>query len=339
MSSKVTLTKYFEAVDRRLEREGLAPTAGFRVRICDKLIDLRFPTEEQAQAGRSSIEGFLSEEAGDADAAFLYWYDRCDAYLPEGEGEFSSVWQSKDASGTLRIGTDDDSLVGCDFVRQRYYFARPEPKDAGYLRSRHVMVNAFARWARSNNKLLLHAAAVGTGGKGVLVVGRGGSGKSTFAISCLAEGLDFVSDDYALITASGPLRAMPLYTVVALREDMYEKFPQLGKPILEEDGSFRGGKPQFQVPAERFCPGLDICAIVMPKIMGDPEPSIAPIAPGKVMTQLIHSTITQIESRRDTALIMQMAQRLSALPIYEMRMSTDLTKNPAFLRSFIEKEF
>lgn len=339
MPQKVTLTEYFQAVDRRLQREGLAPTAGFRVRICDRLIDLRFPTEAQAQAGRSSVEGFVTQEAGQPDAAFLYWYDRCDAYLPAGEGEFSSVWQSQDATGTLRIGTDDDSLVGCDFVRQRYYFARPEPADSGYMRSRHVMVNAFARWARSNDKLLFHAAAVGTGGKGVLVAGRGGSGKSTFAISCLAEGLDFVSDDYTLITASGPLRAMPLYTIVALREDMYQRFPHLEKPLLEEDGSFRGGKPQFQVPPERFSPSLDIQAIVMPKIAGDAEPSIAPIPPGKVMTQLIHSTITQIESRRDTALIQQMARRLSGLPIYEMRMSTDLTKNPAFLRSFIEKEF
>ena len=339
MSQKVTLTEYFQAVDRRLQREGLAPTAGFRVKICDQLIDLRFPTEVQAKAGRSSVEGFLSRETGEPDAAFLYWYDRCDAYLPAGEAEFSSVWQSSDATGTLRIGTDDDSLVGCDFARQRYYFARPEPADSGYMRSRHVMVNAFARWARSNDMLLFHAAAVGTGGKGVLIAGRGGSGKSTFAISCLAEGLDFVSDDYTLLSASGTLRAMPLYTIVALREDMYQKFPQLGQPILEEDGSFRGGKPQFQVPPERFSPGLEIQAIIMPKIAGDTEPSIAPVSPGRVMTQLIHSTITQIESRRDTALIQQMARRLAGLPIYEMSMSTDLTKNPAFLRSFIEKEF
>lgn len=339
MPSKVTLTEYFQAVDRRLQREGLAPTAGFRVRICDKLIDLRFPTEAQAQAGYSSVAGFITREAGQPDAVFQYWYDRCDAYLPAGEAEHSSVWQSRDATGTLRIGTDDDSLVGCDFVRQRYYFARPEPADSGYMRSRHVMVNAFARWARSNDMLLFHAAAVGTGGKGVLIAGRGGSGKSTFAISCLAEGLDFVSDDYTLITASGPLRAMPLYTIVALREDMYQRFPQLGQPILEEDGSFRGGKPQFQVPPDRFSPSLDIRAIILPKIGGDTEPSIAPIPPGKVMTPLIHSTITQIESRRDTAMIHLMAQRLSALPIYEMCMSSDLAKNPAFLRSFIEKEY
>ena len=338
MSQKVALTEYFKAVDRRLIREGLMPRSSFRVNICNKLIDLYFPNEPLAESGASCIEAFITDKKGEPDATFLYWYDRCDAYLPKGEGEFSSVWQSADDTGTLKIGTDDDSLVGCDVARQRYYFARPEPATSAYLKSRHIMVNAFARWARYNGMLLLHAAAVGAGGNGVLIAGRGGSGKSTFAVSCLAQGLDFVSDDYTLITADGPLEAKPLYSVVALREDMYKSFPQLGSPMLESDGSFRGGKPQFCVPKERFSESLDIKALVMPVIAFDEEPSISRVSPGKIMTQLIHSTITQIEFRRDTALIQQMLRRLSSLPIYEMRMSTDLAKNPAFLRRFIEKE-
>lgn len=334
-----TLSQYFEAVDRRLEKSGLAPTAGFRVRVCDQLIDLRFPEQKQADDGRSSMEGFLTDDPGEPDASFLYWYDRCDAYLPAGEAEKSAVWKSADATGTLCIGTDGDTFVGCDFLRQRYYFARPEPTKSGYIACRHAMVNAFARWALATDKLLLHAAAVGTHGKGVLVAGRGGSGKSTFAISCLSAGLDFVSDDYTLLTASGPLRAMPLYTVVALRPDMFEKMPQLGAPILEPDGSYRGGKPQVQVPKERFCSSLDIQAIIMPRITGEKDVAIVPTPPGKAMVQLIHSTIGQIEMQRDTGLIQQMAMRFSGLPVYEMRMSTDLEKNPAALREFIRKTF
>ena len=54
---------------------------------------------------------------------------------------------------------------------------------------------------------------------------------------------------------------------------------------------------------------------------------------------MVYSTITQVESRRDSGLILQMTRRLSGLPVYEFSMSTDLKENPAFLRSFIEKEF
>lgn len=338
MSSKVTLTEYFQAVDRRLLREGLLPTAGFRVKVCEELIDLWFPTQELADACRSGLEAFVSEDAGAPDGEFFYWYDRCDAYLPEGEAEHSSVWKSEDATGSLKIGTDDDSLVGCDHVRRRYYFARPKPEKDPYLASRHMMVNAFARWAKDTDKVLLHAAAVGVGGTGVLVAGRGGVGKSTFAISCLADGMEFVSDDYTLITASGALLAMPLYSIVALRSDMCGTLPGFEHPLLEEDGSYRGGKPQFQVPKERFSSRLEIKAMIIPKVANEAEPSIRKVAPGNVMAQLIHSTITQIEARRDMELVRRMASRLSQLPVYEMSMSTDLMKNPAFLRSFIEKE-
>lgn len=334
MPGKVSLTEYFQAVERYLVNTGKMPSAYFRVKVCGELIELRFPTEELAQVGRSSLSGFVTEEDGPADAAFFYWYDQCDDYLPAGEGAHSSVWRSNDATGSLMIGTDRDILMGQDFARKRFYCAQPQPKDESQLTCRHIMVNAFAFWAKHSDKLLLHAAAVGYDKTGVLVVGRGGRGKSTFAVSCLCEGLDFVSDDYTLVTASGPLKAMPLYSCIGLRQDMLAKLPQLGQP-----SAMVLGKPLFELPGSRYCDSMDIKAIIMPLVEGDAEPSIYPIPKTNAMAQLISSTASQLESRHDTALIQKMSARLSGLPVYEMRMSTDLTKNPAFLRSFIEKEF
>lgn len=333
MPSKIKLTQYFQAVERHLTKTGKMPPAFFRVRICGELIELRFPTEELAKVGKSSLSGFLTDDDGPADAAFFYWYDRCDDYLPEGEGAHSSVWRSNDETGSLMIGTDKDILMGQDFARKRFYCAQPQPKDESQLTCRHIMVNAFAFWAKHSDKLLLHAAAVGCNKTGVLVVGRGGRGKSTFAVSCLTEGLDFVSDDYTLLTASGPLDAMPLYSCVGLRQDMWEKLPELGQP-----SAMVLGKPLFEIPGSRYCGRMRIKAIIMPLAAGDDEPSIYPIARSNALAQLISSTVSQLESKHDTALIQKMSMRLAGLPVYEMRMSTDLKKNPAFLRSFIEKE-
>lgn len=330
----VTLTEYFQAVERHLTQTGKMPAHLLRVRICGELIELHFPTAELAQVGRNSLSGFLTEEEGTADAAFFYWYDRCDDYLPAGEGDHSSLWRSHDETGSLVIGTDRDVLMGQDFARKRFYWAQPEPEREEQLACRHIMVNAFAFWAKHSDKLLLHAAAVGWQGEGVLVVGRGGRGKSTFAVSCLTEGLDFVSDDYTLLTASGELEALPLYSCVGLRQDMWAKLPQLGQP-----SAMVLGKPLFEIPGSRYCQRMKIRAIIMPRAEGDREPSIAPVSGNNAMAQLISSTVTQLESRHDTALIRKMAMRLGGLPVYEMRMSTDLQKNPAFLRSFIEKEF
>jgi hypothetical protein len=232
------LTEYFQAVDRHLQRADLEPREGFRVRIGDKLIDLRFPTKEMAEAGSRSLDGFVVTEPGEPDAVLLYWYDYCDAYLPAGEAQHSSVWQSQDATGALQIGTDQHRLLGSDISRKRFYYARPQPADVDYSVYGHTLANLFSRWASESDRILLHAAAIGWNGKGVLVVGRGGSGKSTFSVSCLMAGLDFVSDDYTLVSASGPLQAMPLYTSVAVNPDMYERLPRLGSPSVQPNASW-----------------------------------------------------------------------------------------------------
>lgn len=339
MPSKIRLTDYFAAVDRHLERETKLPSAGFRVRICDRLIDLYFPTEEMARAARFSVSGFISNDGGKPDATLLYWYDRCDAYLPSGAAANSAVWQSRDATGALQIGTDTHRLIGSDFVRRRFYYARPEPDDIDYAVYGHTLAGLFSRWASESDQILLHAAAVGTDGVGVLVVGRSGSGKSTFSVSCLAAGMDFVSDDYTLVSGSGPLCAMPLYTSVAVNPDMHKKLPQLGEPSVTPNAAWCNGKLQFHLRREQICPRLTIKAIVMPKISGKDEPSIHLSTAGAAMTQMLHSSLTQLDRNRDTALMHQTAARLSGLPVYEMQMSTDLTKNHVFLREFIKKEF
>ena len=46
----------------------------------------------------------------------------------------------------------------------------------------------------------LHAACVGQGGRGVLLIGESGAGKSTASLHCLLRGLDFVSEDSIFAT-------------------------------------------------------------------------------------------------------------------------------------------
>ncbi len=339
MSSKVVLTEYFQAVDRHLSSTGKLPQAGFRVKISNQLIDLYFPTEEMAQAARFSVSGFITEEVGEPNATFLYWYDRCDDYLPAGAAKTSSVWQSNDATGSLQIGTDTHRLIGSDFVRNRFYYARLRPNDIDYAVYGHTLAGLFSRWASQTDKILLHAAAVGYQGTGVLVVGRSGSGKSTFSVSCLAAGLDFVSDDYTLVTGSGALCAMPLYTSVAVNPDMHKKMPQLGEPSVPPNTAWCNGKLQFHLKNQQICPCLALKAIIMPQISGKEEPSIHLSTVGAAMTQMLHSSLTQLDRNRDTALMKQMASRMAGLPVYQMQMSTDLSKNHVFLREFIKKEF
>lgn len=62
----------------------------------------------------------------------------------------------------------------------------------------------------------VHASAVGREGKFLLIVGPGGAGKSTAALSCLAAGWEYAGDDFVLINPTQRL-VEPLYASGRLR--------------------------------------------------------------------------------------------------------------------------
>jgi energy-coupling factor transporter ATP-binding protein EcfA2 len=72
--------------------------------------------------------------------------------------------------------------------------------------------------ARAQRLVPLHAACVGRGGRGVLVVGASGSGKSTLVLQCLLAGLDFLAEDSVLVRPAG-LLATGVANFLHLRSD------------------------------------------------------------------------------------------------------------------------
>jgi len=64
----------------------------------------------------------------------------------------------------------------------------------------------------------LHAACVGYGGRGVLLMGPSGSGKSTLVLQCLLAGLDFLAEDSVLVHPGG-LEATGVANFLHLRRD------------------------------------------------------------------------------------------------------------------------
>jgi energy-coupling factor transporter ATP-binding protein EcfA2 len=59
--------------------------------------------------------------------------------------------------------------------------------------------------ARAQRLVPLHAACVGRAGRGILLMGRSGAGKSTVALHCLLRGMEFVAEDGVFVTADSLL--------------------------------------------------------------------------------------------------------------------------------------
>lgn len=208
------------------------------------------------------------------------------------------------------------------------------PRRLGHFFFRH-----FARMLRERKTYMLHGGCVGTEGKGILLCGKGGSGKSTLSAACLLSGMDYVAEDYLLLkkTAAGYL-AWPTYSTLNLTEEMLEKMPV----FADHDTGYRGwnGKHFIDLSPwkEQFRYAFPLTGVLLPVITDRQEPCITPTEPAAPMAQLIWSTVRQTDSLFNSALIKEMSDLLRGLPTYKMELCPDVYKNAEALRRFIAQQ-
>jgi hypothetical protein len=150
----------------------------------------------------------------------------------------------------------------------------------------------------------------------VLLVGAGGSGKSTCALSCLASDLLYAGDDYVAVELQPEPRVLSLFCSGKVEPDHAALLPHLPSPSFAGDGALEE-KSVFYV-AERFpqrmCRGFSLRAIVAPRVQG-PEPRVHPRGPAQVLAALAPSTLLQLVPARQEALS-AMAGLLGDIPAF-----------------------
>src|SRR3546814_6781678 len=74
-----------------------------------------------------------------------------------------------------------------------------------HLRYELIEFAVFLLAARCQRLVPLHAACVGRGGRGILLLGASGSGESTLVLHSLLQGLDVLSEDAVFVQPDGML--------------------------------------------------------------------------------------------------------------------------------------
>jgi len=182
-------------------------------------------------------------------------------------------------------------------------------------------------WTVGHGLQLVHAAAVGRRDGGVILVGKGGSGKSTTALSCLAADLLYVSDDYCLLSTHPPLFVYSIYSSGKVNmEDTY-RFPFLKPSLrnLDENGREKAIYFIHKVLRGKTTAGFPLKAILMPRLSNSPETTLRPASAASALLAMAPSTVFQLRSGgRDT--FQNLSRAVKSAPTYILEIGPDLSR-------------
>jgi hypothetical protein len=111
----------------------------------------------------------------------------------------------------------------------------------------------FTLASRAQRLVPLHAACVGINGRGILLMGLSGSGKTTIALHCLLSGFDFLSEDSVFVSPA-TMRATGTANFIHVRANSLRWLERSRESILIQKSPViqrRSGVTKFEVDLRR----------------------------------------------------------------------------------------
>lgn len=194
-------------------------------------------------------------------------------------------------------------------------------------------------WLAASGLQQVHGGAVGTPEGGVLLVGRGGSGKSTAALSSLRSELLYAGDDYVAVGLDPSPWIHSLYSSGNVHPDNLHRLPHLADALSNAD---RLDREKAVVYAhehfpERTTAGFPLRAAFIPRIAADrAETKILEASRAEALRALAPSTIFQSHPSGKTAFA-AMARVLERVPAFVLEVGSDTAQIPPTIRDFLSR--
>jgi hypothetical protein len=216
-----------------------------------------------------------------------------------------------------------------------YYILRDEALLPWWVGGSPFQVIVHA-WFQARQMQLTHAAAVSWEGKGLVLAGKGGSGKSTTTLACLLDGWGYLSEDYVLIEAqTGPL-AHSIYQSAKWRPATRHMFPGFDRFIVNpETADSEKALVYYQdIFPRQMTAKAELVAIVSLEIGTEDRPSLIPSDSESSLKNLMMSTIHQLPFRHNQTVEI-LKKTVLQLRNYRLCLGKDGRENVSLLRELI----
>ncbi len=187
------------------------------------------------------------------------------------------------------------------------------------------MLQAFLE---TKNMTLVHAAAVALRGKAALLVGRGGSGKSTTALLCLKHGLDYLGDDYCAVQTEPKAKVFGVYSSAKFHAAERLGFMTARQnPDLEKHFAMLSSTYHLQLPLQ-----ASIQAVFLPTLAD--ELQIKEITAQTALLSLAPSTMFQLKT--GPMVFSWLGRLVQKVPCYRLSLGQNPDHIAPLLQGFLE---
>ena len=194
----------------------------------------------------------------------------------------------------------------------------------------------FQAFLSQRNFQLTHAAAVGFAKGGVLLTGKGGSGKSTTALACLKAGMRYVSEDYCILAHSPEPCVYSLYNSAKLEDNTLQFFPELKEHIVNKNrqAGEKGLVFQYDFKKHELIDQFPLRALLVLKVAKRPQSQLITIPFQEALSALAVSTMWQLvgSNAHTYAFLSTLA---AALPCYRLELGYDLERIPNLIKELL----
>jgi hypothetical protein len=227
-------------------------------------------------------------------------------------GPVSMAWEP--GHGNLAVY---DAVRRTAFQRYRAAASLPSWERAGPLR------RVLHWWAADRSLQLVHAAAIGTLRGGVLLVGRGGSGKSTTALAAIGSELQYAADDYCLLSCEREPTVHSLYDTGKADPASVARLPRLRAAFAASSTHGEGKTVIFVSPefASSQIISFPLRAIVLPRL-GEDRCRLDRISASVALRAVAPSTMFQLPGHQVQTLA-RLAAVVRRLPCWTLALGPD----------------
>jgi hypothetical protein len=227
---------------------------------------------------------------------------------------------------------------GADFGHGAGYFAIGTPDDLSHGERGAPFRTAFHWWLARRGLQLAHGGAVGIDGRGVLLVGAGGAGKSSTTLACVEAGMQYAGDDYCAIETTPPPVVHSLYSTAKVVDADVARYPNLARGATRHRHATDDKSLYLVARARPECvvPKLALAAIVVPVRTANATTSFARASSGHALQALAPSTLGQLPGHAARSLA-TLAAAARAVPAYRLELGHDRATVAPAVRALVEQ--